>query len=58
MLATVKFTHANGNLMSLNDDVRKTQHRQDFLNAMAANASELEVAKKNLTDAIGDNVKQ
>ncbi|XP_074544560.1 transcriptional adapter 1 isoform X1 [Halichoeres trimaculatus] len=27
------------------------------MNAMAAHASELEVAKKNLTDAIGDNVK-
>lgn len=26
--------------------------------AMAAHASELELAKKNLTDAIGDNVKQ
>jgi len=26
--------------------------------AMAAHASELEIAKKNLTDAIGDNVKQ
>lgn len=25
---------------------------------MAAHASELEIAKKNLTDAIGDNVKQ
>lgn len=29
-----------------------------FINAMAAHASELEIAKKNLTDAIGDNVKQ
>lgn len=28
------------------------------MNAMAAHASELEIAKKNLTDAIGDNVKQ
>ncbi len=25
---------------------------------MAAHASELEIAKKNLTDAVGDNVKQ
>lgn len=29
-----------------------------YMNAMAAHASELEIAKKNLTDAIGDNVKQ
>lgn len=29
-----------------------------LLGAMAAHASELEIAKKNLTDAIGDNVKQ
>lgn len=26
--------------------------------AMAAHASELEIAKKNLTEAVGDNVKQ
>lgn len=33
--------------------------RRDFSDgAMAAHASELEIAKKNLTDAIGDNVKQ
>lgn len=29
-----------------------------YVNVMAAHASELEIAKKNLTDAIGDNVKQ
>lgn len=40
-------------LVSPDDDVIV-----DFMNAMAAHASELEIAKKNLTDAIGDNVKQ
>lgn len=32
--------------------------RCSSINAMAAHANELEIAKKNLTDAIGDNVKQ
>lgn len=35
-----------------------TSHRCSSIGAMAAHASELEIAKKNLTDAIGDNVKQ
>lgn len=39
--------------MSLDDDVIA-----GLVYAMASHASELEIAKKNLTDAIGDNVKQ
>lgn len=42
--------------MSLDDDV--CRGALVGLNDMAAHASELEIAKKNLTDAIGDNVKQ
>lgn len=57
LLATIKFTHKKGNLVSLDDDVRIGLW-QDCMNAMAAHASELEIAKKNLTDAVGDNVKQ
>lgn len=40
-------------MLSRDDDVTVA-----FTNNMAAHASELEIAKKNLTDAIGDNVKQ
>lgn len=42
-----------GKLLSPDDDVFVA-----LINAMAAHASELEIAKKNLTDAIGENVKQ
>lgn len=42
--------------LSLDDDV--STGALVVLDAMAAHASELEIAKKNLTDAIGDNVKQ